>query len=547
MFRLFACALVALGVLAPAATGAQATLDRVDPARVERTMPADARPAGTLPVAIAPAPAATPIASDLPITVGAVAITGLGLLHASDFADIVETYVGRTLSPAALAGLADAISERARARGYLFATTTIPPQKIEAGLLRLALEEGRVDEVRIAGTDNRAARAALEPLVGGAVTSAALQRRLLIAADIDGLLLRRVRLLREGPRNVLFVEMGERRVSGVADLDNSGSRPIGPLRTDISVRLSQLLAADDAVTFTAATNPLMPQELGYGRVRYVKRVGVDGTEVSASASYASVAPGSYLADRDIVGRSWTAQLGIARPLLRRRATSIWLQAAFDIRSVKQDWAGELARRDRVSSFRLGLYGYATLAGGVLRASATLSQGAALFDATRAGDPLASRPDADGGYTSLLVTTNWDGRLSGPISADIALAGQIAGEPLLIAEQFGLGGGTYLRPYDYNERSGDDGVAGSVELRYALAKTAGPLREPLVYIFASGGYTGAIRGDAIAGPLFASGGGVRSTIGTSFSADAGIAFPLSGPRYDTGSSDPVFNMRLSKRF
>lgn len=534
-------------LVVPAVAQAQTTLDHVDPAKVEQALPAERRPVGTLPPAIASAPRAAVAPGETPITVGAVAIEGLRVLRPSDFADIIEAYVGRTVSPAALAGLADATSERARARGFLFATTTIPPQKVEAGLLRLVVDEGRVDEVRVVGTDNRAARAALAPLVGGPVTGDQLQRRLLAAADIDGLFLRRVRLLREAARNVLVVEMGQKRVSGLADLDNSGTRTIGPLRADVTVRISQLLAADDAVTFTAATNPLMPTELGYGRVRYVKRIAADDTEVSVSASYATVAPGAYLADRDIVGRSWTAQVGVTHPLLRRRATSIWLQASFDVRSVKQDWAGTLARRDRLSSFRLGVYGYTTAFGGVIHGSATLSQGVDLFGATRDDDPLASRSGASGNYTSLAVTADWQGKLFGPISAAVGLTGQVAGEPLLISEQFGLGGGPYLRPYDYSERSGDNGVVGSIELRYALAKALGPLREPLLYVFAGGGYTGDLREGYGTGSLFASGGGVRSGIGPTVTADAGVAFPLSGARYDTGNADPVFNFRLSKRF
>ena len=535
-----------VSVCAPVA--AQQTLDRVDPVRVEQTLPGERRPATVLPATIVPAPVAAAATGEAAITVGAVALTGLVALHQADFADIVETYVGRTLSPAALAGLADAAAERARARGYLFATATIPPQRVQAGVLTVALDEGRVDEVRLAGADNRAARAALAPLVGaGPITTDQLQRRLLIAGDIDGLWLGRTRLLREGGRNVLLVQLGQKRVSGIADLDNTGSRTIGPLRADVSVRVSQLLAADDAVTFTAATVPLMPRELAYGRVRYVKRAGADGTEVSASVSYASVKPGSYLADRDIVGRSWTAQVGVARPLLRRRAASIWVQASFDVRSVKQDLAGTLARRDRLSSIRLGLYGYTTVFGGVLRADATFSQGVDLFGATDPGDPLASRRDADGRYTTLAASADWTGRLTGPLSARIALAGQVAAQPLLVAEELGLGGGAYLRPYDYNERSGDGGVVASGELRYALADSVGPLRQPLVYGFISGGYVGNLRTGLGGGALAASGGGVRSGIGRTVKADAGVAFPLSGARYDTGGTEPVFNMRLAKAF
>ena len=525
---------------------AQTTLDHVDPTRVEATLPGAPAAVATLPETTTAAP--TPVAGVATVTVGAITLSGLQAMHPSDFADIFATYVGRTLSPIALAGLADAIADRARRRGYLFVAVTIPPQQLDAGLLRLVVDEGRVDEVRVTGTANRAVRAALAPLVGtGPVTADQVQRRLLLAGDVPGLSLRRTRLLREGDRDVLVVEVDTKRVSGVVALDDFGSRPIGPVRLTAVATVAQLIADDDAVTFTVATTPFQPRELGYGAVRYTKRVSSDGTEVSAGFSYAAVHPGSYLADRDIDGRSWTAQAAVSRPLLRRRGASLWLQASFDVRSVRQHWAGELARRDRLSVARVRLYGYTLLFGGVLQASATANQGVDLFGATRAGDPLASRDDADGRFTSLALAADWTGPLYGRLGATLSVAGQVAGEPLLVSEEIGLGGGQFLRPYDYSERSGDDGVAGSVELHYPVVRRAGVLRDASVYGFVGGGSVSNLRDGYGGGSLFTAGGGVRSSFGASLAADAGVAFPLSGPRYDSGTRDPVLNLQLSKRF
>ena len=538
------CSLAIVGGV-PGVARAQSILDHVDPAKVEAALPSVPTPIATLPAASAPGHAASLPAA--PVTVGAVALSGLTAMHPSDFADIFATYVGRTLSPMALAGLADAIADRARARGYLFVAVTIPPQQLEAGLLRLVVDEGRVDEVRVTGTDNPAAKAALAPLVGtGPVTADQVQRRLLLAGDVPGLSIRRTRLLREGDRDVLLVEMSERRVSGVVAADDFGSRTIGPVRLTAVATIAGLLAADDAVTFTVATAAPRPGELGYGAVRYVKRVSSDGTEVSAGFSYAAVAPGSYLADRDIVGRSWSAQAGASRPLLRRQRTSLWLQASFDVRSIDQDASGERVRRDRLSVARLRVYGYTTVFGGVLQGGATLNEGIPLFGATRAGDPSASRGDADGGFTSVAFAADWTGSLVGRLGARLSVAGQVASRPLLVAEELGLGGGQFLRPYDYSERSGDDGIAGAAELRYALARRAGPFRNPLLYGFVGGGSVSNLAGGGGGGAMLTAGGGLRSAIGT-VAADAGIAFPLTGPRYDTGNRDPVLNVQVSRRF
>lgn len=539
--------LSAAAVLAVAPAAAQTVLDRVDPARVVEQAPRLPQVESATQTQ-APSPATVAPAGTQPVTVGAVVLVGLEALRPADFADLIDTYVGRTLSPGALAGLADAVAARARGRGYVLASASIPPQAMAAGVLRIAVDEGQIDGIRLVGTANAAVEAALQPLVGaGPVTMATLERRLLIAGDVDGIWVRRSRLVREGTQNLLEVDVGADRFAATAGIDNSGSRPIGPVQADVTVRVAQLLAADDLVTFTALFTPTQPDEFTYGRLRYARRVSSDGTEVSVAVSAARSHPGAYLIDRDIDGSSWTASLGVLHPLLRRRAASLWLDTSLAMRTVRQERGGELRRRDRLSVARVGLNGFTDAAGGRLRANATLSRGLDLFDATRAGDPLASRDDADGTFTTLALAADWTRGLWGPISAQLAVAAQVAAEPLLVSEEIGLGGREFLRGYDYSERSGDQGAMASAELRWAVAPRLGPLRTPQLYGFVDGGRVTNLRDGFGTGTLVSAGGGLRSGVSGGLYADLGVAVPLSGSRYDSGDADPVANLRLTRRF
>lgn len=531
------------------AAAAQTTLDRVDPARIEKATARSVQaPAAPPPTITAPAATTAPATGEAPITVGAITLTGLEVLHPSDFADVFDLYVGRTLSPAALAGLTDAIAERMRARGYVFATAVIPPQPLTAGILRIVVDEGHIDAVRLVGRPNKAVLAALQPLVGTSpVRYAELERRLLIAGDIDGLWVRRTRLVREGRSNVLEVTIGSDRMTATAGLDNSGSRPIGPVQADLTVSISQVLADDDTVTFTELLTPADSSEFGYMRLRYAKRISRTGTEIAASGSFARTHPGAYLLPRDIDGTSWSGRVDVLQPLLRRRDTSLWLSGSLTVRDVRQDRFGTLARRDRLTVARIGLNGFTQVAGGRLRASATLSQGLDLFDATEARDPLASRGDADGVFTAINLTGDWSRAITDFLTARLAVSTQLSASPLLVSEEIGLGGGDFLRAYDYSERSGDQGTMVSGELRWALAPRFGPLRHPVLYAFVDGGRVTNLRDGFGSGTLFSTGSGMRSAIGQAFDADVSIAVPLSGPRYDTGTSDPVMNFRMVKRF
>ncbi|WP_176472986.1 ShlB/FhaC/HecB family hemolysin secretion/activation protein [Sphingomonas lenta] len=532
----------------PATAGAQVALDRVDPARVEQRAAPDTRPVkdADAPVsAYAPRTAAT---AGAPVTVGAITITGLRALRPADFADIIERNVGRTLGSAELAALADAVAERARERGYVFASATVAPQALVAGVLRLNVDEGGVDEVRLSGAENAAVRAALAPLVGtGPVKIDQLERRLLIAGDIDGVWLRRTRFLREAGRNVLDVQVGADPVTGLVGLANDGSRPIGPVQADGLLKASQLLGPADLLTVSAVVTPFEPDEFAYGRVRYASRVGADGTELFGAFSYAVTHPGAYVEDRNIDGRSSTASLGVFRPMWRRRDASLWLEGTLNLRTIRQDRDEVLARRDRLTVARVRATGFVAMLGGRLRADATLSRGLDLFDATQRGDPLASRRDADATFTSAALWAGWTGPLAPRVEFEVAAASQTASQPLLVSEEVGLGGGRFLRGYDYSERSGDQGAMASAELRYDLSRKLGPLAEPRLYSFVDGGRVTNLDGGFGTGTLFSVGGGARARIADTLAADLGVAVPLSGERYDSGNAAPVVNFRLSKRF
>ncbi|WP_375422008.1 ShlB/FhaC/HecB family hemolysin secretion/activation protein [uncultured Sphingomonas sp.] len=527
---------------------AQTVLDRVDPSKVELDAPGVPLRVDDPGVDIGSATAATASTLDRSVIVGAITIAGLERLHAADFADVIMAHVGRTLTPADLARLTDLIAERARTRGYVFAQATIPPQSVTAGVLRVALDEGRIDELRIRGADNRAVRAALSPLVGsGPVTIDALERRLLIAGDIDGMWLRRSQFVREGGRGVLVVDLVRDRVVATVGLDNSGSRAIGPIQGDLTVRYSQLFADDDIITLTALATPAEPREFGYARLRYGKRIAADGTEIAASVSYSRALPGSYLRSREIEGRSWTAGLNMLHPLLRRRQTSLWVEGSVGIRTVEQSRAGIQVRRDRLTVARVGTYGFAATPGGRVRTGVTFSQGLGLFDATRRGDPLASRSDAGGQFSSVALSASWTMTPIGGFSAQVDLASQVAARPLLVSEETGLGGGSFLRGYDYSERIGDNAAMASLELRYDLAKAVGPLIRPQAYGFLDGGVVRNLHGGSGGGSLFSAGAGLRTAVTRTATADLNVAVPLSGIRYDSGDRTPLVSFRLTKRF
>lgn len=543
--------ILALGAAAAAASPwpvlAQSVLDRTDPAQEEQQereernereegaadlppIAAEEQPSGTVPESI--------------YAVGPIVIEGVAELSVSDFVDIVERYSGRNLTEDELNMLANEIASRARQRGYIFATAMIEPQSLRAGVLRVRLNEGVIDEIRIEGDDDPAIRAQLEPLRReGPVTLEMLERQLLLAGDISGAYIRRTYYEREGEVGVLIVEASRSDASGSIELENDGSKPVGPERARIDVDLNGLITPFDEVDLTYSTTPLQPKELQYARARYFVVANTSGTEIGADVSFSTTEPGAYLADRDVFGRFWRIGVEARHPLVRSRDASLWAEAEFEVRDLRQERDGRLARHDRIPVIRAGLYTIAKAAGGRLSGKLTYSQGLDILGATDLGDPLASRDDASAVFSSLYAWADWDRDLFSNFSLELAGRAQLSTDPLLSTEDLGLGGNSFLRGYSYSERSGDEGIMGSGELRYDWRDAAGLVRNLQLYAYADGGVVGNLADGRGSGSLASAGGGFRTDITRNLDFDAEIAVPLTGPRYDTDDQSPRINIRI----
>ena len=542
------------GVLLTLATTAQAqdegqrreqpVLDRTDPTQEEERADEIAPQDRTSDPTVTVEPARDLTAEADTFAVGAIVIEGAQFLAPGDFVDIIQDYSARAVTGDELNALADRVAERARERGFVFATAIIQPQSLDTGVLKVRLDEGRIDEIRIDGDDDAALRAQLAPLLdGGPATLDRIERQILLADDLAGVYIRRSRFEREGERGILIVEASRSRYAGRIELENDGSQPIGPLRARLDFDANALLTPFDELDVTVSTVPLQPTELQFAKARYGVVINASGTQVAAVGTFSATEPGAYLADRDIFGRSWRAELEISHPVIRSRDVSIWAQASAELRDLRQERDGRLARHDRIPVIRASLYSIARLLGGAMRGKVTLSQGLDILGATQEGDPLASRRDAPADFSSLSGWVEWETGLFGDFSLELGGRGQIAATPLLSTEDIGLGGTRFLRGYNFSERTGDNGVMGYGELRYDWADPFLGIRNFELYAYADGGLADNLERGRGGGSLATSGGGIRTEITRDLDFDFEVAVPLTGPRYDTDDMTPRFNIRL----
>lgn len=549
--RAAAAAAAAAALLLPCSAPAadlQSPVDRSDPsviAEEERPIEPPRSPAGEAPAAQArPRPT---MASFRPFVAGAIRVEGATILSPSRFAPAIEPYLGRQLDAADLRALARDVADVARGAGYGLATAWVPPQSVANGVLRVRIDEGRIDAVEASGPAADAVERLLGSLAGGApVRTAALERQLLIAGDLAGVSLGRPRLVRSGGRNLLRVETRRERFEARAAIDNWGTAAVGPVRARLSIDIAGVIGFGDRLTVGGMVTPLQPREFQLVHAGYAVPVGNRGTQVSVRASYSHSAAGGSLRDRDLAGNSVEVAAGVSHPVIRSRDKSLWTQVSLALRDSDLSRAGTAIRADRIVSLSGVLHGSARLGRGTGRARLSLVQGLDLLGATDRGAPLASRADAGGGFTKLAGWADFTRPLGAGLSLRLAGEGQIATRPLLASEEMGLGGRDFLRGFDYREFAGDRGVAGSVELRLDLGGPFRPLRRAQPYLFADAGHVGNLDGGAGGGELASAGGGLRVWLPHRLEAGVELGIPLTEGALDR-RPEPRFSFSLGNRF
>ncbi|MEQ5788876.1 ShlB/FhaC/HecB family hemolysin secretion/activation protein [Erythrobacter sp. NFXS35] len=482
------------------------------------------------------------------VDVGAIVIDGLAALDRADYAAVIEPFAGRRLTRAELRGLTDAVANHARERGYILATAWIAEQTLVGGVLRVTVDEGGLDDIRIEGSDDPAIRSQLQRLLmNQPLTLAVLQREILLADDLPGVRIRNTRFERDGDRRILVVDARREDFAGSVLVASDGTRPVGPVRARIDLDANGLISPRDRVDLSFSATPLDPDELAFFSARYSMVVNDSGTNLGVFGSYSRTEPGAYLAARELQGESWRGGLRMRHPLLRGQRRSLWLEASAELQDLRQDRLDSLARHDRIALARIGFYGFGPLAGGTLQGRATISQGLDILGATALGDPLASRSDAPPGFTTLSWWLNWRHSLAARLSLSLEASGQLSTDPLLIGENFALGGNAFLRGYDFAQRIGDQGIAGVGELRYDWRDALGAIERVQLYAFADGGTVTNLADGRGSGTLASSGAGLRADINRTLDFDLEVAVPLTEPRYDTDDNSPRINVRVSQSF
>ncbi|MFK4501011.1 hemolysin activation/secretion protein [Bradyrhizobium japonicum] len=482
-------------------------------------------------------------------------VSGAQAIPRDRIAAAYQPYLGKKVSQADLAAIAGAISDLYRADGFHLSRAIVPPQDIADGRVRIQVIEGAIVQAELKG--DGAEQFGVRPMLGPVLAEqpsrlATLERQLFLINSGPGIRITDTALEEIGGatgRFRLIVLLKTWHVFSSVGLDNLGSSSVGPWQTYATGAFNSYLTPGDTLAVNLSTIANDPRELGFARLSYDAPVGVDGVRLGASVLYSAVRPGdARRLDSDITTTE-AFELRASTVPFMSQSSALTLTLAGTFSNVSEHdlygpWYNDHIRTASLTAD----YRLQDRFGGTNFATLTYRQGLDIFGASHFDDDLLSR---DGAASNFSVLNLWFTRyqtLNDAWSLKLSAASQTASRPLFLSQQFYLGGAAFGRGYGAAEISGDNGLAGSLELRFDQKLNFRYWTGYQLYAFGDAGAVwndGYRLSDGLS--LTSAGAGVRFFLPDDLQADLGVAVPLSYRAPDNERRSPRFLFTLSSAF
>jgi len=434
-------------------------------------------PAGTPPVP-APAPTTAAPAAGPRVTVRAFAFTGATLLPDSDLQARVAPWLQQPASLADLRRAADAVADLYRERGYL-ARTVLAEQALDAGVVTIAVLEGRLSGVRVdrtgpvrhIGDERVVAMMTSRQAVGAPVRPDDLQRAIALVDALPGVSASSVLEPgdRPGESRLVVAVKDQPRYGGQAQLDNSGSRASGEWRVSGGVSVASPAGIGDQLQFYGSKS----RGSDYLSAAYGAPLGSDGARGGLNTS--RLGYGYDLSGSRYTGHARVLGATVSYPFIKRQDMNLQASLGHDRKRFDNAVAGVEISRKTLKVNTLGLAGDvadAFFGGGITQFGLTFTSGRLDLAGNASdlqADQVVNGPLRQGSYRKAAWSLGRLQRITAADTLAVTLAGQRAGRNLDSSEKFGASGQGGVRAYSPSEPSADDGTLATVEWRHQVAE------------------------------------------------------------------------------
>lgn len=411
------------------------------------------------------------------IRVNGFRLTGETLVPENELLELINDKAGQDLTLAELYGLADRITKHLRQKGYLVAVAYIPAQRIEDGMVDIAVVPGKFGQARIENntpiSTGRLEKMLTQLKPDTVITQASMERVLLLMNDLSGIRVKATLSPGERPGTAdLILDVDDTaKLSGGINSDNGGNPSTGRIIGGIQFTVNNLSHTGDQLRLggLASNGGLDHVYLNYGGF-----LGYDGLRWDFNYSHVRYALGHEFADLDATGMAKVMGCSLSYPWIRSRAFNLYGTAGFEFKRLEDEIGSANMRTPRTDRlWKIGIYGDAVdswLGSASSDFSLSYILGHLSIDDEVAAVLDAHTAQTAGSFGKLVLSANRTQYLSPNWSLACRISGQLANGNLDSSEKFFLGGINGVRAYGQGAASGDQGCLLSTELRWRIPDT-----------------------------------------------------------------------------
>lgn len=382
---------------------------------------------------------------------------------------LTAPYVGKARSYEDLVNAVAAVTRYLqRDLGYYLGYAYLPEQAPEDGVVRIAVLEGRLDEISLvwpdkAPVDRSVVEAYLARLKPGEILRVRdVERVVFLVNDLRGITASfEVKAgRRTGTASLVVTVQPESRWSARVEVDSLGSRYSGVWRASALGNVASPLGRGDGLVLNVLSSFTGGLQFVLGG--YTLPVGSDGLKVGLSSSYVRYKlDADLLADTDLSGDATAVTAYALYPVVRSRNLNLFGLVSYDWKRFNDKLFGATQQK---TSQDLQLAGSGDFRDDLLSGGVNTFEVVALHG--RMERPLGSLNDNPESYTLARINLS---RLQNVLANRLLLLAsvksQYAFQNLDSTEQFQLGGPDRVRAFGPGEGTGDSGLVGSLELRF----------------------------------------------------------------------------------
>lgn len=477
-----------------------------------------------------PSPAKLP-AIEARINVKQVEVLGSTVFSPKQLQKVTFPFVGKNLTLNQLLGIRTAVTDLYTSKGYTTSGAFLPPQDVSDGKVRVQIIEGKLERIDISGLRRLKkgyVRSRIEAATKPPLSISRLEEALQML-QLDPLLSQVSAELTAGTttgRNLLILNLKEANpINSSFGVGNQENPSVGSFGGASSLSHNNLLGFGDRLD---ATFGLTEGVTSWGS-SYKVPVSARGELSFGYSNGRNKVVEEPFAPLDIKGRSQTYSIGFRQDIVRSPKTEFALSLSGDIRRSAtylfndepfSFTEGPENGKSRVSALRFSQDWVNRTSSRVLAARSQFSLGLGIFDAT------VNDSGTDGRFVSWFGQFQWLQALNKKRDTTLVVraASQLTGNSLLPLEQLSIGGIDTVRGYRTNQRVGDSGVYGSVEVRLPIVRDSGGFGLLQVTPFFDAGTIWS-NGDGENGTLVSTGLGLRWQLSNSLSARLDWGIPL----------------------